>query len=88
MALVGDTNATLTAPASGQLGGVALFFERTDAASLSLSGSSVLSVDGAVYGRSASLELNGTSSLGNRNGPLVVAEVRRAGNATLSVSRG
>jgi Bacterial Ig domain len=82
----GDTTVTLTAPTSGPLRGVALFFERTSGGSLSLSQNSGMTVEGAVYGRSASLELNGTPSLTTRGGPIVVAELRRVGNATVSAT--
>jgi hypothetical protein len=64
----------------------AVFFERSNAGSLTMSGSSTAAFDGAVYGRWVAATFSGSASLTAVGGPLVVARLTASGSAQIRVS--
>jgi hypothetical protein len=74
-------------PSSGGLG-VAIMYDRNNAAQLTVSGGSSDSITGSVYAPAAPLSLSGGSDAPTINGLVVVDTLTVTGNATVSVQFG
>jgi hypothetical protein len=69
-----------TAPTIGTYGGLLIFFDRNNVATLRMSGNAVVDLTGTVYGKSASWSVTGNGAVGQFNSLIVFNTANIAGN--------
>lgn len=78
----GNYKVSITAPTSGPLRGLALAYDRNNTSMLRLTGNGSGSFTGAIYAKSALLQLNGNGCASPYNSLIVVDNVDMNGNPT------
>ncbi|HZS93741.1 MAG TPA: pilus assembly protein TadG-related protein [Chloroflexota bacterium] len=81
----GSTTYNLTAPTSGTYKGLAIYYDRTNSAGITLSGSPSDSLTGTIYAKDSAMTLSGTPGISQLNSLVVVGSATVSGSGTLNL---
>jgi len=81
----GTTTYDLTAPTSGTYKGLAIFYDRTNSAGITLSGSPSDSLTGTIYAKDSAMTLSGTPGISQLNSLVVIGSATVSGSGTLNL---
>ena len=84
--MTGGATASISGPTSGSWQGVSIFFDRTNTATLTLTGSSASSFSGSIYLKSGGTTLTGSSGVFTLNSLIVTSTLTKTGNSDIGIS--
>ena len=84
--MTGGATASISAPTSGSWQGVKIFFDRTNTAALTLTGSSASSFSGSIYLKSGGTTLTGSSGVFTLDSLIVTSTLTKTGNSSTAIS--
>ena len=84
--MTGGATVSISSPTSGSWQGVSIFFDRTNTATLNLTGSSASSVSGSIYLKSGGTTLTGSSGVFTLNSLIVTSTLTKTGDSGIAIS--